>query len=56
MKRRLTVAALLLFGLAASGCTGAGLGGGGASDRCLSRPDNSGTQPMFYLFCVQQAG
>ena len=56
MKRLLTLAALLLLGLAASGCAGAGPGGGGASDRCLSRPDNSGTQPMFYLLCIQQTG
>lgn len=57
MKRRLMLAALLLLGLAASGCVGAGPGGGGPTGtRCQGRPDSSGTQPLFYLLCIEQTG
>jgi len=45
---------LLLLGLALGGCASGGPSGGGA--RCLSRPDNSGTQPLIYLLCIQQTG
>jgi len=51
MKRALTVLPLLLLGLTLCGCASGAPSGGGA--RCLSRPDNSGTQPLIYLFCVQ---
>jgi hypothetical protein len=48
----LLLAALILAAGCASGPpSGASSAGGGA--RCLSRPDTSGTQPLFYLFCVQ---
>jgi hypothetical protein len=44
--------ALLLLGGCASGApSGASTGGA----RCLSRPDTSGTQPLFYLICIQSS-
>jgi hypothetical protein len=47
----LLLAALVLAAGCASGPSSGASAGGGA--RCLSRPDTSGTQPLFYLFCVQ---
>ena len=46
----LLVALVLAAGCASGPASGASAGGGA---RCLSRPDPSGTQPLFYLFCVQ---
>ena len=45
----LLLAALILAGCASGPSSGASAGGA----RCLSRPDTSGTQPLFYLFCIQ---
>jgi hypothetical protein len=54
MKRALNILPLLLLGLALCGCaSGAPSGGGASGARCLSRPDNSGTQPLIYLLCIQ---
>lgn len=58
MKTRLALASLLLLVLAAGGCASAppsSSGSGSQGARCLSRPDTSGTQPMFYLFCIQSS-
>ena len=44
------LAALILAGCA-SGPPSSGASAGSA--RCLSRPDPSGTQPLFYLLCIQ---
>ena len=55
MKRGLACGALLLALLFFAGCASspppARASSGGA--RCLSHPDSSGTQPLFYLFCIQ---
>ena len=54
MKTRLALASLLLLVLAAGGCASAPPRGGGPQGaRCLSRPDTSGTQPLFYFICIQ---
>lgn len=56
MKSPLTLAALLLLLLAAGGCASGAPGGAGSQGvRCLSRPDTSGTQPLFYFFCIQSS-
>ena len=56
MKTPLALASLLLLLLAAGGCaSGAPSGGGSQGARCLSRPDTSGTQPLFYFFCIQSS-
>ena len=55
MKSRLALASLLLLLLAASGCASAPRGAGSPGVRCLGRPDTSGTQPLFYLFCIQSS-
>ena len=56
MKRGFVCGALLLAGLIFAGCASSPsppprTSSGGA--RCLSRPDTTGTQPLFYLFCIQ---
>jgi len=56
MKRGFVCGVLLLAALIFAGCASSSsppprTSSGGA--RCLSRPDTSGTQPLFYLFCVQ---
>ena len=54
MKRGLACGALLLAVLILAGCASgppSRAPSGGA--RCLSRPDASGTQPLFYLICIQ---
>ena len=55
MKNALACGALLLAVLVLAGCASgpppSGASSGGA--RCLSRPDSSGTQPLFYLICIQ---
>jgi hypothetical protein len=56
MKTRLALASLLLLLLAAGGCASgapSSSGSGSPGARCLSRPDLSGTQPMFYFLCIQ---
>jgi hypothetical protein len=56
MKNRLAFGALLFAVLVLGGCvsgTPSGASSGGA--RCLSRPDTSGTQPLFYLICIQSS-
>jgi len=54
MKTRLTVASLVLLLLSAGGCASAPPSGSGSQGaRCLSRPDTSGTQPLFYFLCIQ---
>lgn len=57
MKTGLAVAALLMFVSFLGGCAAGGTSSGGSygGARCLSRPDNSGTQPLFYLFCIQSS-
>jgi hypothetical protein len=54
MKNGLVFGALLLALLVLGGCvSGAPSGASPGGARCLSRPDTSGTQPLFYLFCIQ---
>jgi hypothetical protein len=51
--------ALLLAASALGGCASGSTATTGRTpdstggSRCLSRPDTSGTQPLFYLFCIQ---
>ena len=55
MKNTLARGALLLAAVILAGCASGPPSSGTASSgaRCLSRPDASGTQPLFYLFCIQ---
>jgi hypothetical protein len=54
MKNGLAYGMLLLALLLVAGCaSGAPAGSSSGGARCLSRPDTSGTQPLFYLLCVQ---
>jgi hypothetical protein len=56
MKTGLVVAALLALVVVVGGCaTGGASSGSYGGARCLSRPDTSGTQPMFYLLCIQSS-
>ena len=56
MKNGLALGMLLLALLVLGGCvSGAPSGPSTGGARCLSRPDHSGTQPLFYLFCVQSS-
>jgi len=56
MKTPLALASLLLLLLAAGGCASTAPSSTGSQGvRCLSRPDTSGTQPLFYLFCIQSS-
>jgi hypothetical protein len=56
MKRCFALASLLLGLLFLGGCVSGATSGGSASGaRCLGRPDNSGTQPMIYLLCIQSS-
>ena len=54
MKPGLACGALILAAVILAGCvSGPASGASTAGARCLSRPDTSGTQPLFYLFCIQ---
>jgi hypothetical protein len=53
MKRALWVVPLLMLGLVLGGCVSGAPSGSGGGARCLNRPDNSGTQPLIYLLCIQ---
>ena len=54
MKPGLACGALILAALILAGCvSGPASGASAGGARCLSRPDTSGTQPLFYLFCIQ---
>ena len=54
MKPGLAWGILLLAALVFAGCaSGPPSRASAGSARCLSRPDPSGTQPLFYLFCIQ---
>ena len=54
MKNGLAFGSLLLAVLVLGGCvSGAPSGASPGGVRCLSRPDPSGTQPLFYLLCIQ---
>ena len=56
MKNGLVSGALLLALLVLGGCvSSAPSGGSSGGARCLSRPDTSGTQPLFYLICIQSS-
>jgi hypothetical protein len=56
MKNGLVFGALLLALLGLGGCvSGAPSGSSTGGARCLSRPDTSGTQPLFYIFCIQSS-
>ena len=54
MKRGVALGSLLLAVVVLGGCvSGAPSGASSGGARCLSRPDTSGTQPLFYLICIQ---
>jgi hypothetical protein len=54
MKRRLALVSLVLSLFVLGGCaSGAPSGGASGPARCLGRPDNSGTQPLIYILCIQ---
>jgi hypothetical protein len=58
MKRPWLLGVVLFAVALAGGCVSGGgtsskASSGGASAHCLSRPDPSGTQPLFYLLCIQ---
>ena len=56
MKNGLVLGSLLLALLVLGGCvSGAPSGASSGGVRCLSRPDTSGTQPLFYLICIQSS-
>ena len=56
MKNGLVLPSLLVAALVLGGCvSGAPSGASSGGARCLSRPDNSGTQPLFYLICIQSS-
>jgi hypothetical protein len=56
MKMTPLFGSLLLGLLVLGGCvSGAPSGPSSGGARCLSRPDTSGTQPLFYLFCIQSS-
>jgi hypothetical protein len=55
MKTPFACGVLLLAGFFLAGCATSPPPprASSGSARCLSRPDTSGTQPLFYLFCIQ---
>jgi len=58
MKNGLVFGTLLLALLVLGGCASGAPSPSSAPSggvRCLSRPDTSGTQPLFYLFCMQSS-
>jgi hypothetical protein len=55
MKTGLALGSLLLAVLVLGGCASGAPSGASGGARCLSRPDTSGTQPLFYLFCIQSS-
>jgi hypothetical protein len=57
MKILLLLGTVLLAALTLGGCVSSSSSAPAtrpsAGAHCLSRPDTSGTQPLFYLLCIQ---